>query len=148
MPTETKNLGKDLSGLKIDRGQRRDPEKPSRWATRWIMSGIVFFVVLGIAVMAFRLTNKATEVETFRVVVKTAGTPDDPGVILNAAGYIVAHHKIQVTPKVMGKVDWIGVEKGDQVKAGQVIVRFEDAEYQAQYEQAKGSLATLLAQLS
>jgi len=147
MPTETKNLGKDLSSLKIDRTQRRDPEKPSRWATRWIISGIVLFVVFGVAVAAFRLTEKATEVETFRVVAKTAGTADDPGVILNAAGYIVAHHKIQVTPKVMGKVDWIGVEKGDQVKAGQVIVRFEDAEYRAQYEQAKGNLATLLAQL-
>lgn len=147
MPTEPKNLGKDLSGLKIDRTQRREPEKPSRWATRWIISGIVFFIVLGVSVAAFRLTNKATEVDTFRVVAKAAGATDDPGVILNSAGYIVAHHKIQVTPKVMGKVDWIGVEKGDQVKAGQIIVRFEDAEYRAQYEQARGNLATLLAQL-
>src|SRR5262245_49996146 len=103
MPTETRNLGRDLSSLKIDRTQRRDPERPSKWATRWIISGIVFFVVLGVSVAAFRLTNKATEVDTVRVVAKTAGTSDDSGVTLNAAGYIVAHHKIQVTPKVMGK---------------------------------------------
>ena len=148
MPTETKNLGRDLSSLKIDRTLRRDPEKPSKWATRWIVGGITLLVVLAISIGAFRLTNQATEVDTFRVVAKTAGGSDDPGVVLNAAGYIVAHHKIQVTPKVMGKVDWIGVEKGDVVKEGQVIVRFEDAEYRAQFEQAKGNLQTLLAQLS
>jgi HlyD family secretion protein len=148
MPTEIKDLGRDLSSLKIDRTQRRDPERPSKWATRWIISGIVFLIVLAASVMAFRLTNKATEVDTFHVVAKTSGGSEDPGVVLNAAGYIVAHHKIQVTPKVMGKVAWIGVEKGDSVKEGQVIVRFEDAEYRAQYEQAKGNLQTLLAQLS
>jgi HlyD family secretion protein len=147
MPTETKNLDQDLNSLRIDRSRRREPEPPSKWATRWIVTGIVILLLLGVGVTLFRLTSKATEVETFRVTAKGAASADDPGVILNAAGYIVAHHKIQVTPKVMGKVDWIGVEKGDFVKERQVIVRFEDAEYRAQLEQAKGNLQTLLAQL-
>src|SRR5262249_16832740 len=34
---------------------------------------------------------------------------------------------------------WIGVEKGDHVKEGQVLVRLEDQEFRAQYEQAKGA---------
>ncbi len=67
---------------------------------------------------------------------------------MNAAGYIVAHHKIQLTAKVVGKVAWIGVEKGDLVREGQVLVRLEDAEYRAQAQQAEGQLASLLAQLS
>jgi HlyD family secretion protein len=147
MPTETKNLDRDLKSLRIDRSQRYDPERPSKWATRWIMGGIILFVLLGVAATVFRLNSKATEVETYRVSAKSSAAGDDLGIVLNAAGYIVAHHKIQVTPKVIGKVAWIGVEKGDLVKEGQVIVRFEDAEYRAQFQQAQGSLEDLLAQL-
>ena len=40
------------------------------------------------------------------------------GVVLNATGYIVAAHKIEVAAKVIGKVEWIGVDKGDRVKRG------------------------------
>ena len=65
------------------------------------------------------------------------------GVVLNATGYIVAAHKIELAAKVIGKVKWIGVEKGDQVKEGQVLVRLEDDEYRAQLDQAKGNLANL-----
>jgi HlyD family secretion protein len=36
-------------------------------------------------------------------------------------------------------VKWIGVEKGDRVKEGQVLVRLEDDEFRAQYEQARGA---------
>ena len=58
--------------------------------------------------------------------------------MLNATGYIVAAHKIELAAKVIGKVKWIGVDKGDHVKEGQVLVRLEDDEYRAQLEQAKG----------
>ena len=59
--------------------------------------------------------------------------------MLSASGYIVAHHKINVNSKVTGRVKWIGVEKGDKVKEGQVLVRLEDDEFRAQYEQAQGA---------
>jgi HlyD family secretion protein len=36
-------------------------------------------------------------------------------------------------------VKWIGVEKGDKVKEGQILVRLEDDEFRAQYEQAQGA---------
>ena len=41
--------------------------------------------------------------------------------------------------KVTGRLEWIGVEKGDKVKEGQVLVRLEDQEFRAAYEQAKGA---------
>jgi HlyD family secretion protein len=59
----------------------------------------------------------------------------------------VAAHKIEVAAKVIGRVKWIGVDKGDRVREGQVIVRLEDDEYQAQLLQAKGQLANLQAKL-
>src|SRR5688572_23311072 len=36
----------------------------------------------------------------------------------------------------MGRVAWIGVEKGARVKRGQLVVRLEDREYRAQYDEA------------
>jgi HlyD family secretion protein len=138
---------KDLNSLKIDRNRRHGPNSASKWATRWIITGVAFFVLLAVAVTTVRFTSQATEVETFRVKAASPQAGDEPGIVLNAAGYIIAHHKIQLTAKVVGKVAWIGVEKGDEVKEGQVLVRLEDAEYQAQLVQAQGNLQSLLAQL-
>jgi HlyD family secretion protein len=65
---------------------------------------------------------------------------DVGGTVLSATGYIVAHHTINVNSKVTGRLAWIGVEKGDKVKEGQVIVRLEDQEFRAAYMQAKGAV--------
>src|SRR5581483_1223265 len=75
------------------------------------------------------------------------GSGDIGGVVLSASGYIVAHHKINVNSKVTGRLAWIGVEKGDKVKEGQVVVRLEDQEFRAQYEQAKGAVEAARAML-
>jgi HlyD family secretion protein len=134
----------ELKSLKIDRS-KRSPES-SRWAARWIVVGILVFVLLG----AWRMTNARlhpiAEVEIQRIaLVSSAVAPE--GVVLNATGYIVAAHKIEVAAKVVGKVKWIGVEKGDRVRESEVMVRLEDDEYQAQLQQADGNLATLQARL-
>jgi HlyD family secretion protein len=52
--------------------------------------------------------------------------------VLEATGYVVAHHKIQVGSKISGRVAWIGVDKGDRVAQNQLVVRLEDREYRAQ----------------
>jgi hypothetical protein len=104
MASDTKQLDHDLNSLKIDRHRRRNPDGPSKWATRWIVAGIVLFVLLAIAATAFRFTTHAVEVETYRVTAKTAATAgDDPGIILNAAGYIVASQN-SANRKFVGKV--------------------------------------------
>jgi HlyD family secretion protein len=82
------------------------------------------------------LAPAEAEVEVTRA---AAESSDVGGIVLSATGYIVAHHKINVNSKVTGRVAWIGVEKGDKVKEGQVLVRLEDNEFRAQYEQAKGA---------
>lgn len=136
----------ELKSLRIDREKKRVPE-PSRWATRWIIGGVVLFVLLGAGRVAYERLNAATEVQVERVKAVGAGQAAQ-GVVLNATGYIVAAHKIELAAKVIGKVRWIGVDKGDRVKEGQVLVRLEDDEYRAQLEQAKGNLANLEARLA
>jgi HlyD family secretion protein len=139
-------MSSDLQGLKIDRTQRTPA--PSKWSTRWIIAGVSILVALGIVRLLYsRLASAAPQVETIRVTAASSGNAADPGTVLNATGYIVAHHEIQVASKVVGKVAWIGVEKGDPVHKGQEIVRLEDTEYRAQLEQAQGNLMNLQARL-
>jgi len=47
----------------------------------------------------------------------------------------------------MGRVAWIGVEKGDTVQQGQVLVRLEDNDFRAQSNQARANLAAAQARL-
>jgi HlyD family secretion protein len=135
----------ELKNLKIDRTSRRSGE-PSKWATRWIVGGVLVFVLFGAWRLVSEKVNAATEVEVHRVKSLSAGSALQ-GVVLNATGYIVAAHKIQVAAKVVGKVKWIGVDKGSRVRENDVIVRLEDDEYQAQLQQAKGQFASLQARL-
>jgi HlyD family secretion protein len=135
----------ELKNLQIDRTRRRSTE-PSRWATRFIIAGILLFLLLGAWRLVSDRLNALPVVEIQRVKsISAASAPE--GVVLNATGYIVAAHKIEVAAKVIGKVKFIGVEKGDRVTEGQVLVRLEDDEYQAQLLQAKGQLANLQAKL-
>jgi len=135
----------ELRNLRIDRSKRRSSE-PAKWATRWIVTGVAVFLLLGAWRLASDKLNAAPEVEIQRVQSISASSAPQ-GVVLNATGYIVAAHKIEVAAKVVGKVKWIGVDKGDRVREGEVMVRLEDDEYQAQLEQAKGQIATLQAKL-
>ena len=138
----------ELKSLRIDRSQKRRAE-PSPWATRWIIAGISLFILLGAGRFAWTRLNAATEVDTVRVrPVSTSASGSSDPVILNATGYIIAAHTIEVASKVVGKVLWIGVDKGDHVKQGQVLVRLEDDEYRAQLLQAKGQLENLKARLA
>lgn len=136
----------ELRSLQIDREKKRSAE-PSKWATRWIIGGVLLFLLLGAARFAYSRLNAATEVEVQRVKSISSGNAAQ-GVVLNATGYIVAAHKIELAAKVVGKVKWIGVDKGDKIKQGQVLVRLEDDEYRAQLEQAKGNFTNLEAKLA
>jgi HlyD family secretion protein len=62
------------------------------------------------------------------------------GVVLTVSGYIINRERIELSPRFMGQVRWIGVKKGDAVTNGQVVVVLDDAEYQAQRQELIGRL--------
>jgi len=146
MALDTKH--QDLQSLRIDRSQRGDtPGEPSPWARRYIIVGIAIIVFLGLVTLAYRaFSADIPEVEVVRAAAQTSDT-GAAGTVLSATGYIVAHHTINVNSKVTGRLAWIGVEKGDKVKEGQVLVRLEDDEFRANYEQAKGGVENARAYL-
>src|SRR5277367_6549592 len=144
MPLDTKH--DDLQSLRIDHTLRGGGGEPPVWSRRIIIGGIALVVLLGIVTLTYRvLASNTPEVEVVRA---TAEVGNSAGAtVLSASGYIVAHHKISVNSKVTGRVAWIGVEKGDKVKEGQVLVRLEDEEFRAQYEQAQGAVESNKARL-
>src|SRR6202162_3532472 len=146
MAIDTKH--EDLQSLRIDRSQRGDSGgEPPAWARRFIVGGIAVVVLLGVITLAYRaFSSVVPEVDVVRAAAEASGN-DAGGTVLSATGYIVAHHTINVNSKVTGRLAWIGVEKGDKVKEGQVLVRLEDQEFRASYGQARGAVANARAYL-
>ncbi len=135
----------ELKSLRIDRTEKRSQE-PRAVGKLIVIAVIVGLAAMG-AVVAYEKLNAATPVHTVQVQSPTAASSAGEQVILTATGYIIAAHKIEVASKVNGRVAWIGVDKGDRVKAGQLLVRLEDDEYRAQAVQQEGQLANLKAKL-
>ncbi len=135
------NQQADLESLRIDRSQNSTNVRPPLWARRYIQVGIAIVVLLiVIRALSAVIAGNSVEVETSRASGET-------NTVLSASGYIVAHHKINVNSKVTGRVASIGVEKGDKVKQGQILVRLEDQEFRAQAEQARGQVQTAAGRL-
>ncbi len=126
-------LSRELETLRIeeDRKPAAGPRLP-RHAGKAIVAAAAVLLLCGAWLLL-----RPQPVEVARV---TALEVKEAVSVLVAGGYVVAHHKIQLGSKVMGRVVWIGVEKGDRVQKGQVLVRLDDREYRAQVEQARGAL--------
>lgn len=60
--------------------------------------------------------------------------------VLTVNGYIINRERIEISPRFLGVVKWIGVKKGDAVTNGQIVVQLDDAEYRARMLQAQGQL--------
>jgi HlyD family secretion protein len=68
-------------------------------------------------------------------------------VVLTVSGYVIPRERIELSPRFMGTVKWIGVKKGDVVTNGQVVVLLDDSEYQARAKESQGRLASANATL-
>ena len=137
---------KDLSFLQIDRSRKGslEPEKKAPWRLlAYVGAALILALAVGLAVSG--VFANAPEVTVERPRLEQGGSSGP--VTLTAGGYIVAHHTIEVSSKVVGRVAWVGVEKGDRVKEGQVLVRLEDREYRAQLAQAQANLGVAEARL-
>lgn len=71
----------------------------------------------------------------------SSGAPGGDEVVLTVSGYVIPRERIELSPRFMGTVKWIGVKKGDPVTNGQVVVLLDDTEYQARVNEVQGRLA-------
>ena len=68
--------------------------------------------------------------------------------VLTVSGYIINRERIEISPRFLGVVKWIGVKKGDAVTNGEVVVLLDDTEYKARLAQALGQLANAKAMMA
>ncbi len=133
-------MSDELQKLKIDKtalGRRRTP-----WKALLAIGLLLVLVVVGLAISG-RL-GPALTVETVTV---SQVYPTQTFTVLNASGYLVAQRKAAVAAKTTGRLEWLGVEEGSRVTAGQVLARLESRDTQAVRDQAVAGLASAKANL-
>jgi RND family efflux transporter MFP subunit len=136
MATETSNV--DLSALRIDRSIHDDPP-PSRTGT--IVRIVIGVVILGAVVAGVLYFPKLMEAPPeVQLATASFSSPSQANAVLTASGYVVAQRKAAVASKGTGRLVFLGVVEGDQVKQDQIIARLEDADVLASLEQARANL--------
>jgi HlyD family secretion protein len=148
-----------LKDLQIQPEQKQRRQKPF-----WI----IVLVVLAVAVLALlaarpwssekvRRMKGAAGADTNSV---STGTPAATSASTNAtseanndsvltvSGYIINRERIEISPRFLGLVKWIGVKKGDSVTNGQTVVLLDETEYKARLAQALGQLANAKAMMA
>ncbi len=132
MPDDVRSVPRDLSALRI----QRDPDRP-RSRFPWIILGIVLVAAGGLGWHFWHAASQVPEVEIGWV--RLAGSADT-GAFLSASGYILPDRKADVSSRVFGTLEWVGVEVGSVVQKGDVIGRLANADIAAQVEEAKAAL--------
>ena len=122
-----------LSKLKIDKNAI--VPTPLNRSRRWLLWGGVAATVLVIAMFLLQ-RNRGIVVESTGVV---QTFPAQSFTLLNASGYLVAQRKAAVAAKVTGRLEWLGVEEGSKVKAGQILARLENLDLRATLDQSEAA---------
>ncbi len=155
-----------LKSLEIDRTQKSRPQ-----GMLWAIFAVVAIVTLAAVFFARPkagddmrvLKNSTTTTSTSNsggLVSSASAAPMAPSttassapvvsgdVVLTVSGYIINRERIELSPRFMGVVKWIGVKKGDAVTNDQVVVLLDDTEYQARLAQADGAVASAKANVA
>src|SRR6185295_2759502 len=133
MADEVRSAPRDLSALRI----QRDPDRP-RSRAPWIL---LFLVLAGGGAAGFWFwRNSSRSIEVEAGLVRLAGSADT-GALLSASGYILPDRKADVSSRMFGTLEWVGIEVGSKVKKGEVIGRIANADIAAQVEEAKAAMA-------
>ncbi|MFH1027395.1 MAG: efflux RND transporter periplasmic adaptor subunit [Pseudomonadota bacterium] len=131
-----------LDKLTINKARQPVPEQGGRRRIRMV---IIIVLIVSVAVAAFLLlSGRPVTIETASV---TQFYPTQSFTLLNSSGYVVAQRRAAVASKSTGRLEWIGVEEGSRVTAGQVIARLENRDVEATVRQAEASLQSAKAVL-
>jgi len=131
-----------LNQLKIDTQAKSRPK-----AVFWL---IVIFVVLVTAAAIYFAWPKSDDSRRLIASNKPSAATNSAMVaapqrsndaLLTVSGYIVNRERIELSPRFLGVVNWIGVKKGDAVTNGQIVVLLDAAEQKARLAEAGGHVA-------
>lgn len=140
------NIDGELTKLRIDKGKKR----PARRGFGTMLFILVLLAGLGGGGFAYYTkVNAAIPVKVVRAERAEVEAGAQAGTaVLTAGGYVIPRNRIEISSKIIGRVKDILVERGDKVKEGDVLLRIEDDEYQAQVHMSESRLLSAKAHLA
>jgi RND family efflux transporter MFP subunit len=123
-----------LDRLTIDKSRQPSPKRARAKRMRFIAAASAALCA-GMVLLAVQ--RHAVSIETTNV---TQVFPTQSFTLLNASGYVVAQRKASVAAKTTGRLEWLGVEEGSRVTAGQVIARLENKDLEATVRQSEAAV--------
>jgi HlyD family secretion protein len=133
----------DLSKLHISRDEKSfaKSSRPKRWRKWGVIALIVVFVLAGF------LWNAASAPLAIETATVTTAFPAQGFTVLNATGRVSAQRKAAISTKATGRLEWLGVQEGSRVKAGEVIARLEALDVGASKDSATANARVARANL-
>ena len=125
----------DLSKLKISRDQKTFSGKKTG-RRKWVIFAVIV-VVAGGAWFVLRSGGGTQQVESGIV---ASAYPSQSITALNATGRVSAQRKAAVSTKATGRLEFLGVQEGSVVKAGDILARIENRDVSATLDQAQAAL--------
>ena len=126
----------DLSKLTISRDQKAfSGKKPGR--RKWVIAAIIVAIIGGASVIWRGGSGGTQQVESGVV---ASAYPSQSITALNATGRVSAQRKASVSTKATGRLEFLGVQEGSIVKAGQILARIENRDVSATQDQALANL--------
>ncbi|HNS52146.1 MAG TPA: HlyD family efflux transporter periplasmic adaptor subunit [Anaerolineae bacterium] len=114
--------------------------KQARRRTRWILIGLLLTVVAGIGTWYY-LTRYRASAEPAEPALQTARVRvGDITITASGSGTLLPARELALGFRTSGVLAEVGVEVGDQVMAGDLLARLDDADAEAQVAQAKANL--------
>src|SRR5258705_9836904 len=134
MVTESPATNKSLEALRIVRPK----EKARRERRPGVLLAMILLATASGAKIIYEVYRRTVgRPQTVQTVVAVSERGAQPGVILTGSGYVVTRHKyITIGTKILGQIVSEPIEEGQHIKAGDVLARIDDREYQAQLRQA------------
>src|SRR5258708_4138265 len=119
-----------LDSLKIE----RTPVKRGKTSPLLYGAAVIGVIALGACAWYFWPDNR---IPVHVITAAAEGSGGAGGSSLDASGYVVARRKATLSAKILGKVSEVNFEEGQMVKAGDIVARLDDSNYQAQLRQAE-----------
>lgn len=135
----------DLSKLALNKSapQQALTKRRKKRLAKWIAIAVAIAAAAGF--LATKRANAPQEVDLGTV---TTAFPTQAFTLLNATGRVVAAKKAAVSTKATGRLEFLGVQEGSQVKAGDVIARIEALDVNATKDQARAGAQAARANLA
>jgi RND family efflux transporter MFP subunit len=134
MAVEATTRNHELETLRIERPQEQPRRKRSRLISIAMLMVLAAILVAAGYVIYAKTIGRPPTVQTMMIVARRDG---QPSVLLTGSGYIVTRHKyITIGTKILGQIVDEPIEEGQHIKAGDVLARIDDRDYQAQLRQA------------